>query len=292
MISLAAGIDYLDLNFLGFPNIIATAVMQGPDGVALIDPGPATSLETLRSALTRGGISIADVRQILLTHIHLDHAGATGTLVKGNPSIEVFVHERGAPHLADPAKLLSSAARLYGQDMDRLWGEFLAVPSDRLRVLAGGETVAAGGRSLQVAYTPGHASHHVTYFRDGVAYVGDVAGVRIGGGPTLPPTPPPDIDIEAWHASIDLVERAGPRALAVTHFGTHTDVAAHLATLRENLDAWAQRARAEDPDAFEAHVRADLHGVAEERAYLEAMPPETLYAGLARYWRNRNNVGG
>ena len=140
MISLATGIDYVDLNFLGYPNIIATAVLHGPGGVALIDPGPSTSLTTLRSTLERSGIGMADVRQILLTHIHLDHAGCTGTLVKENPSIDVFVHERGATHLADPTKLLSSATRLYGQDMDRLWGEFLPVPRERLRELKGGET--------------------------------------------------------------------------------------------------------------------------------------------------------
>ena len=164
MISLATGIDYVDLNFLGYPNIIATAVLHGPGGVALIDPGPSTCLTTLRSTLERSGIGMADVRQILLTHIHLDHAGCTGTLVKENPSIDVFVHWSGATHLADPTKLLSSATRLYGQDMDRLWGEFLAVPRERLRELKGGETIPAGGRTLQVAYTPGHASHHVTYF--------------------------------------------------------------------------------------------------------------------------------
>ena len=164
MISLATGIDYVDLNFLGYSNIIATAVLHGPGGVALIDPGPSTSLTTLRSTLERSGIGMADVRQILLTHIHLDHAGCTGTLVKENPSIDVFVHGSGAIHLADPTKLLSSATRLYGQDMDRLWGEFLPVPRERLRELQGGETILAGGRTLQVAYTPGHASHHVSYF--------------------------------------------------------------------------------------------------------------------------------
>jgi glyoxylase-like metal-dependent hydrolase (beta-lactamase superfamily II) len=182
MISLATGIDYVDLNFLGYPNIIATAVLHGPGGVALIDPGPSTCLTTLRSTLERSGIGMADVRQILLTHIHLDHAGCTGTLVKENPSIDVFVHERGATHLADPTKLVSSATRLYGQDMDRLWGEFLPVPRERLRELKGGETVEAGGRTLQVAYTPGHASHHVSYFEPStrIAFVGDTAGIRRG----------------------------------------------------------------------------------------------------------------
>ena len=270
----------IDVLFQGTPG----AICCHRAGDVIVDPGPGSTVRTLLDRL--GG---ARPRAILLTHIHLDHAGATGVLIREWPDVEVWVHANGARHLVDPSRLIASATRIYGDRMGPLWGEIAPVPQERVVVLDGDEGERDGWRW---AYTPGHASHHVTYFRDGVAYVGDVAGVRIGGGPTLPPTPPPDIDIEAWHASIDLVERAGPRALAVTHFGTHTDVAAHLATLRENLDAWAQRARAEDPDAFEAHVRAHLHGVAEERAYLEAMPPETLYAGLARYWRNRNNVGG
>src|SRR5512143_3183296 len=135
MTTLAAGLDYVDLNFLGYPQIIATAIIQGADGVALVDPGPSTTLANLGSALERKGITWKDVRQLLLTHIHLDHAGATGSIVRDRPWIEVFVHERGAPHMIDPARLLASAARLYGADMERLWGEFLAVPADRVRVL-------------------------------------------------------------------------------------------------------------------------------------------------------------
>ena len=204
MMSLAAGLDYIDLNFLGHPEIIATAILHGASGLAVVDPGPSTSLENLRAALKRQGFSVADVRQLLLTHIHLDHAGATGSLVKENPSIEVFVHERGAPHMANPEKLLASAGRLYGEDMGPLWGEFLAVPSSQLRPLKGGETIDAGGRTLHVAYTPGHASHHVSYFDPAsrVAFVGDTAGIRRGSGAyVLPPTPPPDIDLEAWRES-------------------------------------------------------------------------------------------
>src|SRR5688500_18714269 len=164
MTSLAAGLDYVDLEFLGSPEIIATVVLHGPAGVALIDPGPSTSLATLRAALDRKGIRIADVRQVLLTHIHLDHAGATGTIVKENPRIDVWVHERGAPHLIDPTKLIASASRLYQEDMGRLWGDFLPVPADRVRPLTGGERLEAAGRELAVAYTPGHALHHVSYF--------------------------------------------------------------------------------------------------------------------------------
>ena len=163
--TLAAGLDYVDLNFLGVPEIIATAVLHGASGVALIDPGPSTTHENLKAALARKGIAVADIRQILLTHIHLDHAGVTGTLVRENPAIEVFVHERGAPHMIDPSKLLASAGRLYGADMERLWGDFLPVPADRVKPLKGEEHIVAGGRELDVAYTPGHASHHVVVLR-------------------------------------------------------------------------------------------------------------------------------
>jgi glyoxylase-like metal-dependent hydrolase (beta-lactamase superfamily II) len=159
MTTLAAGLDYVDLNFLGRSQIIATAIIQGSSGVALVDPGPSTTLDNLRAALKAKGIAIADVRHLLLTHIHLDHAGSTGSLVKENPAIDVFVHERGAPHMIDPSKLLASASRLYGDDMERLWGDFLAVPAARVKAVKGGERIAAGGRELDVAYTPGHAWH-------------------------------------------------------------------------------------------------------------------------------------
>ena len=167
MLTLAAGLDYVDLNFLGVPEVIATVVLHHASGVALIDPGPSTTHESLEASLRKKGISIADVRQILLTHIHLDHAGVTGALVRENPAIEVLVHERGAPHMIDPSKLLASAGRLYGADMERLWGDFVPVPAARVRILKGGEHIVAGGRDLEVAYTPGHASHHVVVLRCG-----------------------------------------------------------------------------------------------------------------------------
>ena len=183
MLTLAAGLDYVDLNFLGVPEVIATAVLHHASGVALIDPGPSTTHENLKESLRKKGISLADVRQVLLTHIHLDHAGVTGTLLRENPAIEVIVHERGAPHMIDPGKLLASAGRLYGADMDRLWGDFVPVPAARVRPMTGGERIVAAGRELQVAYTPGHASHHVSYFdaASRVAFVGDTAGIRRTG---------------------------------------------------------------------------------------------------------------
>jgi glyoxylase-like metal-dependent hydrolase (beta-lactamase superfamily II) len=292
MTTLAAGLDYIDLEFLGHEGVIATAVLHDAAGVSLIDPGPSTSLPRLRQALLARGMAIADVRQVILTHIHLDHAGATGSLVKENPRVEVLVHERGARHLIDPAKLLASAARLYQEDMDRLWGEFLPVPANRVRPLAGGERIEASGRELQVAYTPGHASHHVSFLHEasGTAYCGDTAGVRIGpSGHVLAPTPPPDIDLEAWSRSIDVLAGWRPERLAVTHFGAWDDVDAQLGALREALErmvGWARELG--DADAFAARVQEDIRANADPEtaaAYEQGMPADTLYPGLERALR-------
>jgi len=183
---------FIDLKFRGMSRVIGTAAIQGPSGVTLIDPGPTSCLTALESGLADQGLRLDDVRTILLTHIHLDHAGATGTLLERLPAAVAYVHERGAPHMIDPTKLLASATRLYGIHMDRLWGAFVPVPAARLRVLSGGERLDVGGRSYDVAYTPGHASHHVSYLdsSSGTAYVGDTAGVRITGGYIKAPTGP------------------------------------------------------------------------------------------------------
>ena len=168
---------------------------------AIVDPGPESSMEKLLEACP-------EPRALLLTHIHLDHAGATGTILREHPGITVFVHERGAPHMLNPEKLLASATRLYGDDMDRLWGEFAAVPASNVVVLSGGERIEAGGRMFDVAYTPGHASHHVSYLHEdsGDAYVGDVAGVRIPPYDwVVAPTPPPEIEVETWMDSIHAI---------------------------------------------------------------------------------------
>ena len=161
---LAAGLSYVDLNFLGRANVIATGVIAGEAGTALVDPGPASCLSTLEEQLQAQGVRLRDVTHLLLTHIHLDHAGATGTIVKRHPQVQVVVHERGATHMIDPQKLLDSATRLYGADMDRLWGEFLAVPEGNIRTVRGGERIEAAGRTFDVAYTPGHALHHVSFY--------------------------------------------------------------------------------------------------------------------------------
>jgi glyoxylase-like metal-dependent hydrolase (beta-lactamase superfamily II) len=271
----------IDVKHLGVERVIGCWEVDG----VLIDPGPTSCLETLLDALTD------TPRALLLTHIHLDHAGASGSLVERFPELEVYVHERGVAHMVDPARLLKSARRLYGEDMDRLWGEMVPVPQRNIRELSGGERVLDG--AFEVAYTPGHASHHVSYLHDGTAFVGDVAGVRIPpASMTIPPTPPPDIDLEAWRASIDRLVAWSPRRLARTHFGESEDVGAELDDLSRRLDDWAQRAREQELEEFIAGVRDELVGGAGEDllpVYEQAAPPEQLYLGLERYWRKRED---
>lgn len=232
----------LDVKWMGRPKSIAAVLVQS-DGVnALIDPGPTSSLETLRAQLQRHNLRVQDLHTILLTHIHLDHAGATGSLVKENPKLDVFVHEFGAKHMTDPSKLLASAGRLYGAEMDRLYGPVLPVPEANLRPLAGGETLSVGKRKFFVLYTPGHASHHLTFWnsQDGVALIGDVGGICIEGDEfILPATPPPDIDLTLWNQSLDAIAALRPAKLFLTHFGYAHDPAAHIARYRERLANWS-----------------------------------------------------
>jgi glyoxylase-like metal-dependent hydrolase (beta-lactamase superfamily II) len=252
----------------------------------IIDPGPTACLETLLE-----GLHGVTPRALLLTHIHLDHAGASGSLVERWPDLDVFVHEIGAPHLIDPSRLVTSARRLYGEDMDRLWGEMLPVPESNLRVLRGGERLLDD--RFEVAYTPGHASHHVSYLCDGTAFVGDVGGVRIAGGLAIAPTPPPDIDVEAWHDSLATVAAWRPRRLAMTHFGASEEVESQLVELARRLDDWAQLAREQDQDGFITAITQEIEAGAPEQvvpAYLQAAPPNQLYMGLDRYWSKRAAV--
>lgn len=279
---MSAADEELDVLHLGRANVICCHRV----GDVLVDPGPQSCEPALLGAL--GG---RVPRAILLTHIHLDHAGATGALVQRWPHLVVAVHERGARHLADPSKLIASATRLYGDDMDRLWGTIVPVPEDRLLVLRGGERLDPFGDegTWRVAYTPGHAQHHVSYLRedDGTVYAGDVAGVRIGDGPIMPPTPPPDIDLDLWRSSLDTIAAWEPRRLAITHFGMYDDPEAHIAELREALDRLGGWSRDHDAATFEREVRAWItERVGPERAaaYFQGMPPDALYPGLARYW--------
>ncbi len=272
--------EVIDLMHLGHPRVIGAWRVED----VVVDPGPSSCLDRLLPALERN-----PPRAIALTHIHLDHAGATGTLLRRFPDAEVWVHELGAHHLADPSRLLASATRLYGEYMDVLWGEVLAVPDERIRELRGGETIGP----FRVEYTPGHASHHVSYFHEqsGRAFTGDVAGVRIGEGPVFAPTPPPDIDLAAWRESLDLIEAWQPRSLAITHFGSCEDVEGHFAALRERLDRLESIASELDEERFAVAVRAELSESSAETiaTYEQAMPPAQSFQGLARYLRRNGS---
>jgi glyoxylase-like metal-dependent hydrolase (beta-lactamase superfamily II) len=270
----------IDVEHLGRPHVIGCWQV----GEALVDPGPQSSMDTLLEAL-----GDEQPQALLLTHIHLDHAAATGALVRRWPELEVYVHERGAPHLVDPSRLLASAERLYGDQMEYLWGTILPVPEANVRPLAGGETVLG----MRVAYTPGHASHHVSYLHEdsGTAFVGDVAAVRIPPSSlVLPPTPPPDIDVEAWEESIGTVEGWRPERLALTHFGAVEDPLSHLTLARERLREEAALAHELSEADYERRHRERVAANAEPEVaaqLLQALPPEYQWRGLDRYWRKR-----
>jgi len=274
----------IDVHHLGRPHVIGCWEVDG----VLIDPGPESSAQTLLEAL--GG---EPPRALLLTHIHLDHAAATGALIRRWPELEVYVHERGAPHLIDPSKLLASAERLYGNQMQRLWGEIVPVPAEKVRALVGGEQLLG----MRVAYTPGHASHHVCYLHEetGTVFSGDVAAVRIPPSDMIvPPTPPPDIDIELWKDSIGILEDWRPERLALTHFGAVEDPAEHLATVRGRLEEEAALARDLCEEDYERRhrerVRRNL-GPETAAELLQAVPPQLQWRGLHRYWTKREAQG-
>jgi glyoxylase-like metal-dependent hydrolase (beta-lactamase superfamily II) len=270
----------IDVLHLGRDRVICAYEIDG----VIVDPGPASTVDTLIDRL-----GPTEPRALLLTHIHLDHAGATGVLCRRYPKLKVYVHEVGAPHLIDPSKLLKSAGRLYGDDMWELWGEVAPVPEERVTTLSGGETV----EGFRVAYTPGHAAHHVSYLHEesGDAYVGDVAGVRIPPYPfTVAPTPPPDIDVEAWLDSLHTIACWSAQSLRLTHFGQVTEVTEHLHRMRMALMDSAERARQKDEETFIARMEQELlhhSDPATVECFEQAAPPNQLYMGLERYWRKR-----
>jgi glyoxylase-like metal-dependent hydrolase (beta-lactamase superfamily II) len=273
----------LDLRHLGRERVIASYLLAG-DEPALVDCGPASCAGALRAGLREHGLALSDVRHLVLTHIHLDHAGAVGTLVREQPELIVYVSEIGAPHLVDPTRLERSARRLYGDDFDRLWGELLPVPEENIRVL--GSSVL----DLEAFPTPGHASHHVSFIApDGSCFAGDATGVRIMPAAYLAPvSPPPDIDVEAWERTLDAVEARRPARLCLPHFGVIENVGAHLAEMRTRLRTWAERVRAgADEDEFVRAAEEELRAAADPEsaaAYKQAGPFWQSYAGLRRYW--------
>jgi len=271
----------IDLRHQGADRVIASYVLETDDGLALFDCGPATAIDALERGLEQQGLALTEIRHLLLSHIHLDHAGAAGTLVRRHPHLQVHVSEIGAPHLVDPERLERSARRLYGDTFDALWGELAPVPAENVNVV--GERVLG----LDCFPTPGHASHHVCYLdRDGTLYAGDAAGVRITPGKhVMPPTPPPELDIEAWDATIAELERRDPERLALIHFGVFEDVQRHLADLRLELFDWADHVRGGASEVeFVTYVRAELENAGEDVGHYDvAMPLWQSYRGLARW---------
>ncbi|MDH3224925.1 MAG: MBL fold metallo-hydrolase, partial [Gemmatimonadota bacterium] len=240
---LGEGTSLVDILHQGNPGVIGTGVLQSTEGLGLVDPGPTACLGALEDGLRELGATLEDVGAVFLTHIHLDHATATGAIVRRSPRARVYVHPRGARHMVDPSRLLASASRIYGDAMERLWGEFVPVPIDSIREVDEGARISFGDRQLEVAYVPGHAKHHVAYFEGdgGAAWIGDVGGIRLGIGPATPVTPPPDIDIELWRESMDRVLAWKPARLVPTHFGPVDEPEKHFAELEGSLVSWSER---------------------------------------------------
>jgi glyoxylase-like metal-dependent hydrolase (beta-lactamase superfamily II) len=272
----------IDLLHQGAERVIGSYLLDTPEGPALFDCGPSSCLDRLKEGLRERGLALSDLRHLLLSHIHLDHAGAVGVMVREHPTLQIHVSEVGAPHLVDPTRLEASARRLYGDTFDALWGELAPVPQENVRV-AGPQVLG-----FDCFPSPGHAWHHVCYLdRDGTLYAGDAAGVRIQPDRlVLPPTPPPDFDLDAWNRTLDEIARRVPERLALIHFGVADDTERHLAELRERLEDWVGRV---DPhvteEEFSRSVRDDLiaEGEGDVEVYERAMPFWQSYEGLKRY---------
>jgi glyoxylase-like metal-dependent hydrolase (beta-lactamase superfamily II) len=297
----------LDTHWLGRPRSIAAVLLESAGHHAILDPGPASTLPMLRRHLAEHGLSVANLHAILLTHIHLDHAGATGLLVRENPNLEVYVHKAGMRHMADPSKLLASADRLWPGQLAMLFGETLPVPFGNLRILQGGETLSLGSRALQVLYTPGHAAHHVSYFDDmeGTAFIGDVTGFYMDGQPyPVPVTPPPEIDLEGWNVSLEALAALRPARLLLTHFGYASNPLPLLAEYRESLQRWSALAEEilrtvpderQGLDAFVAATTAEIQqrlSTQDAEHCLFNAGLNLSWLGLARYHRKRAEASG
>ncbi len=260
----------IDLKFAGRERAIGVYLVETDDGLALFDCGPTSTREALEDGLAERGVGLGDIRHLLLSHIHLDHAGAAGPIVRDHPGLTVWVSEIGAPHLVDPSRLERSARRLYGELFDPLWGELAPVPEANVRLAAGD---VLGWEAFE---TQGHASHHVSYLREGTLLAGDAAGVRMPGASyVLPVSPPPDVDVEAWHATTAAIRQRAPARLALIHFGVHEDVDTHLDRLDAELDRWA--ARVHDGMGQEAFVEA---------AHADAGPDAEAYDRVAPFWQS------
>jgi glyoxylase-like metal-dependent hydrolase (beta-lactamase superfamily II) len=269
--------------------VVGVYLVETEAGPALFDCGPSTCIGALKAGLAELGLALTDVRHLLLSHIHLDHAGAAGTLVREHPALQVHVSEVGATHIVDPSRLEGSARRLYGDAFDELWGELAPVPDENVRVV--GERVLG----LECFPSPGHASHHVCYLHaDGTLYAGDAAGVRIvPARHVLPVSPPPDVDVEAWFRTFEEIERRRPERLALIHFGVVDSPSEHLALVREELARWSEWCEhGLDEEAWIEAARTNLMTAVGDEADLfeRAAPLWQSYVGMKRYWEKRREA--
>jgi glyoxylase-like metal-dependent hydrolase (beta-lactamase superfamily II) len=290
--------------FLGENEIVGSYLLEGQNQLAIIDPGPGSMVESLFASIREAGFDPEDVTHILVTHVHLDHAGSAGTLVRQLPGAQVYVHTKGAPHLLDTTKVVASASRIYGERMQLLWGEIESTPQERLTIIEDGDILNIAGRRLEVHYTPGHAVHHVIFFdaHSGDLFAGDVAGVRLQDVDYIrPPTPPPDLDLEAWLDSMGLVTSLRPDVLYIGHFGAIKNIPEHFDRLREKLNAWGEFVLAamrdgKDEDEIVSmlteHTEPELLQVAGNAHALERYEIATNYKmtvqGYMRYWRKKH----
>ncbi len=299
-------IEITDLEFMGTEEIIASFLLTGGNSAAIVETGPSTCIENLLRGLEDNGVAPEDVEKVLLTHIHLDHSGASGVLTDRLPNATFYVHEVGYQHLVDPSKLLKSASRIYGDRMEELWGEVRPVPKDRIVTLEGGEEIEAAGGVLAAHYTPGHAYHHLAFHEpgSGMLFAGDVGGVRMPGQSYVkPPTPPPEVDIKAWKGSIETIRKLDPGFICPTHFGCYEDVGRHLGELEQRLEDWLliveermDEGRSQEDIVEELEARGDEEMLREgadpedSERYELAANYEMLVAGLMRYVsRQREN---
>lgn len=294
-------IETIDLEFLGNKELIGSSLLRDRNtGVAaLIESGPTTCLGRLMEGLREREVSPEEIEQVFLTHIHLDHAGGSGNLSELLPNATFYVHELGFPHLVDPSKLLKSASRIYRDQMEYLWGEVRPVPENRIRSLSGGEELVVAGGTLTAHYTPGHAYHHLAFYEpeSGALFAGDVAGVRLPGQSYVkPPTPPPEVDVEAWKRSIELIKGLRPESLWLAHFGSYSDVERHMGELEQRLIDWLLfvekrldkgHSQADISDDFQAYVDEEIIGAGggetEVKRYDTVVNYEMLFSGLMRY---------
>ncbi len=294
-------IEIIDLHFQGMEHAIAAFLIRTADGPVLVETGPYSTIESLKKGLELRGFRLADIRHVLLTHIHLDHGGAAWFFA--GQGARIYVHPRGLSHLHDPSKLLESARRIYKEEMDRLWGRLEGIERSALQSVGDEERIRIGDLEFTAWHTPGHASHHIAWQLGDHIFTGDVAGVRIDSSLVMPPCPPPDINLEAWLESIQRLRKLKPKSLYLTHFGMALDIDEHLLQLEERLNNWAQWMKPyyERGDtiqtiipAFEKFVRQQLHdgGItgADYRRYELANPSWMSVAGLLRYWKKKLEI--